>query len=265
MVGRRTLGVMTALVFLGMATAIGQAAPIAHWAFDESSGTTASDSIGGYTGTLSTSGATWTSGKAGGAISFNGSGYVTMGDVLPFTSGNFSLSVWVQTGATGGVHVVSKHWGGYANGYLLGVNTAGVGDPNKAWFYYTGGIVNSSTSVNDNNWHHVVGVYHSGTNAEIYVDGVPVENTSPSVSISGNSAPFLVGAWYDGSYHPTYTGLIDDVQVYDNALTSSEVQWLYEHPGQVVPEASTLCLLGVGLAALAAAHWRRRRSRRVGG
>jgi hypothetical protein len=54
-----------------------------------------------------------------------------------------------------------------------------------------------------------------------------------------------------------FDGLMDDVQIYDYALNADLIGQLYEHPGSVIPEPTTLSLLALG--GLAALRRRRRR------
>ena len=93
------------------------------------------------------------------------------------------------------------------------------------------------------------------------MDGSLAEDSRSSYAIIANSAPFLIGG-VDVSGVPTasYTGLVDDVRVYDNALSSSEIQSLFDNPGSTIPEPST-CAAIIGVGALAFTVWRRRQTR----
>src|SRR5439155_14637164 len=123
--------------------------------------------------------------------------------------------------------ILAKHEGGSVNGYFLLVNQGGGGGQNNKASFYAGGLVADSpvsqTSVNDGNWHQVVGVYKSGVNKVIYVDGV-AEGTNSAPEINGNTAPFLVGG-VNESGAPTgrFTGLVDDVQVYSHTLSPANI------------------------------------------
>ena len=243
-----------------------QTSLVAHWTFDEVSGATAFDSTGNFNGTLSGSAAFVAGGISGNAVSFDGTAtsFVNMGPALPgFTSGDFSLVAWIKTTTTVvSSIVVSKHEGGTLNGYALDVNmSATYGQPNKAFFYNStlpGGEAISTTTVNNNNWHQLIGVRTAGGNIQLYVDGV-LESTVASQTIVGNSASFLVGGANSAGI-PTgfFAGLVDDVQLYSGALSSAEVQFLFSNPGQTtaIPEPSAGAVLagvlGLGLA------WRRR-------
>lgn len=262
----------SALILMSTAAAC-SAAIVSHWKFDETSGPTAFDSAGTSDGALS-GGATFSAGGvSGGAINLNSltaDSFVNMGTSFSgFTVGSFSISMWINTTATGEVVALSKHEAGTFNGYLMVVNSgAGYGVQDKAWFYGSnpaGAEANSTTTVNDGVWHHLVGVYQSGVSISIFIDGAPVESVQTAYTIASNSAPFLIGGFnISGTPTAAYTGLVDDVQIYNNALNDTEVDFLYANPGQTIPEPSTSATLA-GLAALSLLARRRRLVQRVFG
>lgn len=101
-------------------------------------------------------------------------------------------------------------------------------------------------------WYHLVSVFDSGL-AQIYVDGV-IETSWDTgyASLFSSSVNLLVGS--ETTDHPNagvggipIDGLIDDVYIYDRALSASEVQTLYS----TVSEPSTALFLGLGLAGMA--------------
>jgi hypothetical protein len=87
--------------------------------------------------------------------------------------------------------------------------------------------VDSSVSVNDGNWHHMASTY-DGTTMRVYVDGV---QTGSGTSFSGNlpteAGNVRIGADYNITPSGFFRGSMDDVYVYNRALTASEVQKLY--------------------------------------
>ena len=222
---------------------------IAHWGFDQNPGdSVAVASAGGVDGNLFGDAAFVPGGVSGNAISVsrNGGGYVSMGTNFGL-SGTFSVAAWVKTAPgyqTADAIMVSKHTGGSSNGYFLGMNTsAGFGQTDKAYFYPSasfGQEAISTTNVNDGDWHLIVGVFDSGT-ARMYVDDGPAEDmTGPGLSIVANAAPFLVGGVFNNNANVSrFDGLIDDVRLYDEALTQSQIEAL-------IPEPASLALLGVG-------------------
>jgi len=222
------------------------AAVIAHWKFDESSGPTAHDSAGPFDGALSPTGAAFaTGGVIGNALSLSrvDNGFVNMGNVLGLTSGDFSIVVWLKMNAgdtSAETVVLSKHERSYHNGYLIGINSIGGGGQLDKAMFYEGSVVNapiSTTTVNDGSWHQVVAVFRGGGNKSIYVDGSPAESIQASECFGGNSGPFLIGG--TGSEPAgNYSGLIDEVQIYDHAISDADVDYLFQHPSQTVLDSA---------------------------
>lgn len=249
------LTLLAVLLALTATSTTSRAAALAHWTFDELSGTVANDSVGLFDGNLSPSGAAFVSGGiSGNALSLSqaANGFVTIGNVLGLTSGNFSIVAWVKMNvgdSTSDTVVVSKHQAFSLNGYILGVNSIGGGGlANKAMFYEgsVGGSPVSTTTVNDGNWHQLVSVYQAGGTKAIYVDGAPAESIKASEQFIGNSSPFMIGG-SGGIPTGKYTGKIDEVQIYDQVLTDSQINFLFLNPSLVVPEPGTAALMGVGV------------------
>src|SRR5262249_30195904 len=157
---------------------------VAHWNFDESSGTVVHDHAGNYNGTFSATGASFVAnGVSGNAlyVSKAQNGYVDFGNVLAFADTNCSFSIWIKMNAgdtTDSSIPIAKHYAGYENGYFLCVNkSAGRGYDNRACFFDGGtrGVgtdqaVFTTSGVNDGRWHHIVGTHQSGGVKAIYVD-----------------------------------------------------------------------------------------------
>jgi hypothetical protein len=199
---------------------------IAWWKFDEGSGTIATDSVGDNNGTII--GATWTTGQVGGALSFDGvDDYVDVGDPadgsLDFGTENFSISAWVKQsdlGTFGGVFSKTS----VTNGLGYGLH---IEDENR--FYFRTGIagwdktaVTSNTSISTDTWYHVVGV-REDTTLKIYVNGSLDNSTTGTLRDVDNTVSAVIGRFYgnfDGHYH---NGTIDDVRIYDGALSAEEI------------------------------------------
>jgi hypothetical protein len=96
--------------------------------------------------------------------------------------------------------------------------------------------ISSASTYADNRWHHAVGTQTSGSNIKLYVDGVLQQTTVFGTSYTGyTNSYFRIGA-YEGTAGATpvagvdgyFPGLIDDVRVYNRALSAQEIKRLYE-------------------------------------
>ena len=89
--------------------------------------------------------------------------------------------------------------------------------------------VNSSTNINDNNWHHIVGTYN-GSIMKIYIDGVlEGNNTDFSGNLPTNNGNVRIGADYQTTPANFFNGTIDEVKVYNRTLDSSEISAMYNN------------------------------------
>ncbi len=217
-----------------------------YWKFDETSGTTAADSSGsGNNGTL-TNGPTWTTGRIDNALSFDGTNdYVTMGDPtnssLDFPASDFSLSVWVLTPAkdtSSATHLITGKWtyntlgnGGYGLATRYGKYTlqmgSGSGVCNSILWY---GSNNSLNDLVGGTWEHVVATFDRDGYIRLYVNGT--QSYSKDISAASacdlsNPYPFTVGSRDSGGTF--FQGSIDEVRIYNRALSASDVQELYSY------------------------------------
>ncbi len=242
------------------------AALIAQYHFDElAGGTTASDSAGSVDGTLSGGAAFVAGGVAGNAVDLTAaSALVNMGNNFGLTGTSFSIAFWVKTTAAGDdIYPLSKHAAGTNNGYVFQVNASAFnGAADKATFiasHSPGSAPTSTTSVNDGTWHQIVGVHEVGVSSRMYVDGAPFEATSGPPAVGSNTADFLLGGFFSaGSPVTDYIGMVDELQIYDQALTDDEINFLFNNPSQAIPEPSGVALLAVGLFSAFAQRTRRR-------
>ncbi len=215
------------------------------WRFDEASGNAVDSSGSGNTGTPT--GATIVSNcKRGGCRSFNGStDFISVVDsAFVDLPQNHTVSVWVKLNSgTGDQAIVFK---GRCNekyaSYSLKIGVCdGSGSANK--INYTirtsnaaGGVTVTQTgSPNTGVWTHIVGV-QDGTTLMLYINGV-LDNTS----VGNSSAPYNVstilqfGSDWDcaAARRFQFSGQMDDVRIYNRALTAQEVHDLYV-PGVVL-------------------------------
>jgi hypothetical protein len=209
---------------------------IAHWKFDETSGTSAADSTGnGNTGTLTNSPA-WqgTAGKRGGAILLDGANdYVTAGDINAAEGiGSITVSAWVKNSVAGETqHVYKSNCDGANDSWEL---YSGYPNANgTAAFMVTGssGAFSNSgqgtTDTSDGSWHMLTGVY-DGSYIRIYIDGVEESSAPLTGTIYSNALNVEIGGRCNGGGSGYYVnGLMDEVRIYGRALSPSEITDLY--------------------------------------
>jgi hypothetical protein len=219
--------------------------PVAHWKFDEGSGTTAYDSTDNNndgtlygemaTSTLGSSG--WTSGKHGSALSFDGvDDYVDLGNDLSIEPGvgDFTVGLWMKSnqvadqkytlfmkGQAGSKGIRLQFDDGVNAGKLL----ATILDVDSDSVY----TVTEST-YNDNEWHYVsVVVDRDSSEFKIYVDG-SIAGKPASLSVIGDITNATYG-WHLGkqrtAYLLYYDGFLDDVRFYSYARTPEEIKLDY--------------------------------------
>jgi type II secretory pathway component PulJ len=226
-------------------TASADSSLVGWWKFDDGSGTSAIDSSGnGNNGTL-INGPTWAiDGKISGALSFNGvNQYVDMGNVLNAGSGDLTVAAWFKTSVAGDSDqgIVAKRNNSFGNedGYSITINAPGsdFGDG------VTGEDDNGpGVKVSADVWHQMVMTISRGSELKsTYIDGtLDFTDSISGIGSQNNSLDLRIGASGNGRY---FNGLIDDVRIYNRALSSSEVAALYANPG---PSVATTSLSQVG-------------------
>jgi hypothetical protein len=229
---------------------------VGWWKFDETSGTSASDSSGnGNTGTLSASNAAFAAGRINNGLSLtnvnaNTSGLVNIANPSNFAfdyNTPFTLAAWIyRTDSTVETDIMGKEnpqssWHGYSLWLDQDSHCAGC----LMDSFYSSGMGGVSTvytnagTVPNNTWTHVAETYDGSGNASgvtLYINGVSQAlsgDTSGTINASLHvTQPFQVGGDGDGDGTAdagccTFKGKIDDARVYNRALSAGEVTQLY--------------------------------------
>jgi Tol biopolymer transport system component len=191
---------------------------VAHWKLDEAEGDIAYDSIGVYDGVLNGV-PTWqpTGGAVDGALEFDGiDDYVSTSFILDPADAVFSVLAWVKGAAPG--QVIISQTGG-ANWLLA--------DPSEGKLRTSllrpgGGRTApqpliSEFIITDGNWHRI-GFVWDGSNRILYVDDVEVGRDTQD-SLEGSEGGLYIGAGNALDSGSFWSGLIDDVRIYNRAIT----------------------------------------------
>jgi glucose/arabinose dehydrogenase len=204
--------------------------PVAAWSFDQGSGGTAPDATGhGHTGTLS-GGVAWTgAGRHGGALTFDGvTGMVNVADATDLRlSSHFTLEAWVRPSTvTGRRTVVFKdRSGGLAYALYAGSNNrvpqgyAYLGNAERA--------VSGPGPIALSTWDHIA-VTYDGAILAYYLNG-----TRATTHNATGAIPALTGALHLGAnprWGERFIGQLDDVRIYNRALTGPEIAADRDHP-----------------------------------
>ena len=201
---------------------------VGYWPMNEGAGNVVQDLSGNNTtGTLVKS-TTWSPGKFGPCLSFNGStDFVNLLEppVLDVSFGQLTLAAWFKVNTMQADMCIM---GKYINAWFLGLKS-----DTEIRFWHQGTSGNNYTDVTVPSlgitWHLVVATYN-GVNTCIYIDGVDRGGAARTGSIAVNNHKVGIGANWGESAFYAFNGSIDDVMIYNRALTPAEILNLYRSP-----------------------------------
>lgn len=210
---------------------------VGRWVMNEGTGTTTSDISGkwGVAGTFTNS-PSWTNGIVGKAIYFNGTNqFVQLPSTTVLDGGFITMSAWVRVITNGNGVVLPRiidRGSGAGGQFILYLNTSGGNNTIGAGIQTTGtSYLSESLSTNGSfvlsNWQHIC-VTYDGASTIAYRDGLPrgTNTTASGVMATSTLAP-RIGQRADSGGDRSFAGTIDDVQLYNRALTAGEVKKLY--------------------------------------
>jgi uncharacterized repeat protein (TIGR01451 family) len=198
--------------------------PVAHWKLDETSGTTAYDSAGFHNGTVSGGTLMGQPGADGTCYWFDGTNdRVSVGhdDDIDFSPGeDFSIYAWINTTYPDYGRIIEKRlYPGNTRGYTLivwnnGTVRASLGDGTAGTSVYSHNVLT------DGLWHHI-GMVKQGNSLELFVDGVSQGVNNTVIGDFSNTDTLFIGT--DCGEYWDYHGYIDDVRIYDQAVSPSQL------------------------------------------
>jgi hypothetical protein len=194
---------------------------ISYWKLDEVSGN-AIDVVNDYDGTVT--GATQNqSGKIGTSYFFDGGDNISMGE--NFHLQTFTICCWFKANSVSAYGGIITCFISLIGSYDLTMTDGG----GIEWYVRSTGETTTGISpagtYDDNEWHHIVGTY-DGSTIRLYIAGSiigsPVTKSSPTIDYGNNI--FYVG---DRSDILPFIGYIDEVGIWNRALTSTEITELH--------------------------------------
>lgn len=233
---------------------------VGYWSFNEGTSTSATDFSGyGNNGTFNnisnppTNSSGWISGKLGKAVKFDGSNdFVSAANSSSLNLGGkteFTLSAWVKVRAFNIVSncdndaIIAKGGDAVAGGYFLYLGDTGSCGPNTGIVYLSGGFVDGSAVVHNagganggivqlkkDTWYHLTVIYN-GSTLKTYVNGVEDASLNTTATVASNSETLSIGANTNngggGAYAYRTNSIIDEVRIYNRAISLSELAGLY--------------------------------------
>ncbi len=216
---------------------------VGYWSMEDCHGLKATDSSGrGNTGTLtnfalSGTSSNWVAGKRSAcALNFDGSNdFVDAGSPSSLNiSGALTISLWVRPiiPSVGEALILN---GDFKYGITYYTN-------GSMYFYINSGANGVSAAVTQNVWHHVVGVWDGTTGAngmKLYSDGVLVNQRTSIAATTGAAGPLYIGKQSTAFFG----GTVDDIRLYNRALTAAEVSALYNSGASIARKPSDFVTL----------------------
>ncbi|EMB19109.1 Pentaxin [Rhodopirellula europaea 6C] len=216
---------------------------LAHYKFDPQTGATDSseNSLDGtFVGNASIDTTSGTNQVGNGKLTLDGTG-----DYVDLTSSisrfddlsEGTISAWVNTTDTGFNTILDINDGTTSNFASLWIDNGQL-----IWSVNVGGSslvrATSTATINDGNWHHIA-VTTDGTGTSVYIDGLELSGGAVTYSSSTDTTAFFdditgattisLGAYNSGGVGGEFDGLVDDVRIYNYAVTDSDMSDLYAY------------------------------------
>ncbi|MFM7536111.1 MAG: LamG-like jellyroll fold domain-containing protein [Acidimicrobiales bacterium] len=222
---------------------------VGHWTFDDGAGTTVVDASGnGNNGTLVNAdpSTAWAPGRVGGALALDGvNDFVNLGNSSRFNFNNksFTIALWGSGAVANGTFVVAKGRGAWQGWDLSGAQ-ATVGDADSGVQGFLQGPSGSGAPFfSAGVWSHAaVTVDVANLRMTLYRNGIKDREVPITTAVSSQygtvnladvnmaANDLLVGTRADGATGPWFGGRVDDLRLYDRALSGAEVAELAQVP-----------------------------------
>ncbi len=216
------------------------ACPVAYWSFDNDGDPGHDDSGNGHNGTVY-GGVTSIFGMCGKALDFDGvNGYINFGNTVGnFGTDDFSVVFWMRTNTSRGETVIGKRVFCGVHSFFE-VTMSEDGTPPGSMLvelyqsYSNKNLIVSNQTLDDNQW-HLIAITRDGVEARLYIDGDPdSSNSTVDITPINNGASLLLGNGPCRSVANIsfFSGELDEVRIYDRALSACEIKILAHNPLQ---------------------------------
>jgi hypothetical protein len=207
---------------------------VGHWRFDEGRGDIAADSSGyGSHGMIE--GATWTAGRLGASLGFDGGSsqvLIARSEEVNLGTADFTIAAWIVTTEEFGTFLAKSPPGGSweRGGKILYLRRGSL-----QFDAHSVGFVSSKARVNDGRWHHVAVTFENESKtARLFMDGMGDGERRLELLPDGPEHVVRIGFSPRGCFgRRNFRGLVDDVRIYKRVLSGQDVRALAASSGPV--------------------------------
>lgn len=222
---------LIALIMMFCSSLVFAACPsgmVSYWKLDQTTGPVV-DSYDNHNGTTLGNVTRGIDGQYLNAFDFDNTDDYVIIPSFDFGNADFSVEAWVKAVSEPNYDPIVSRSSGSGLEWVLRVDPSGVPAFYITIVAFADVSVTGTTLINDSNWHHVVGVREDDV-LKIYVDGA-LDATGASTDWDANNLQDIwIGAWNRWQpNNPHYDGSIDEVAIYDRALSASEVEAHYNN------------------------------------
>jgi hypothetical protein len=199
---------------------------IAYYNLNENSGLVANDSISGNHASLDVGmdDGNWVNGYLGNGIRLDGDNdeLTIAGGNFNFSNKPFAFSIWEKRANTGTEDWIFSQGSGTSN---LGLHLGYRADGRYSLAFWSNDL-NTSLNFTEGLWRHWVMSYDENTQSQdLYLNGELLTQRTASANYQGSGTLYIGSRFNSGSTH--YEGILDEIKIYDRALTAEEVKQLY--------------------------------------
>ena len=191
---------------------------VSYYKFDENTGTVAGDSVGSNDSTIN--GATWTTGKINSGLDFDGTNDNVDTNNRFFSSGEFAINLWVYPERSAVEGLVGQHSGADSQRSFLYLNNRDISIQIAGTAHSTG------TLATLNEWQMITATRDSSNIVRLYKNGVQI-GSNYSNSGTWQNIDLFIGSNSGSQFY--FQGLLDEVGLWNRALTADEVEELYNN------------------------------------